>query len=502
MVQDIGVWKQESRLSDFWCFCMDRLAEVTICGIATAVGDGGIGVVRISGPDAMAIADQVVRLRSNKSLTTVRSHTVHLADIRFRRGEGRGEMPGLESGLSEGEVIDQGLVVVMEGPRSFTGEHVVEIQCHGGQTVLGLVCEACVASGARLAEPGEFTRRAFLNGRLDLTQAEAVLDTIQAKSEAGLRMAQRQLRGELGGQVSALRGRLVSLLSGLEAEIDFSEEEETFVDPGYLSESLAETVEAIERMLGTAKMGIRIRDGARVVMTGRPNVGKSSLLNYLLGQDRAIVTDVPGTTRDVIEESVSWGGLRVALVDTAGVRETDDIIEREGIKRTKAAVEEADVVVEVVDASQGGDGGGGSPWVINSRNPDVIVINKIDLVDESYAARLSSAMGAGDQTSVIAASARTGAGLDMLREAIASRLSGKSFEPDGGAVVTKIRHQDALERARVSLKRAMDAFRSGVGPEFVVVDVRESADALGEVTGEITSDEILNHIFSQFCIGK
>jgi len=481
---------------------MDRLAEVTICGIATALGDGGIGVVRISGPDAMVIGDQVVRLRAQKSLTAVQSHTVHLADILLRRRQGRDQMPGFESGLSEGEVIDQGLVVVMEGPRSFTGEHVVEIQCHGGQTVLGLVCEACVASGALLAEPGEFTRRAFLNGRLDLSQAEAVLDTIQAKSEAGLRMAQRQLRGELGGQVSALRGRLVSVLSGLEADLDFSEEDETFLDPRVLSESLAETIESIDRMLVTAKMGVRLREGARVVITGRPNVGKSSLVNYLLGQDRAIVTDVPGTTRDVIEESVIWGGVRVALVDTAGVRETDDVIEREGIKRTKAAVEEADVVVEVVDAFQWMDSYRGEAWVTSPRDPDVIVINKMDLVDESCVARLSSVMGAGKETSIIATSVRTGAGLEMLRKAITSCCSGRAFEPDDGPVVTNIRHQDALERARVSLMRAMEAVRRGVGPEFVVVDVRESADALGEVTGEITSEEILNHIFSQFCIGK
>ena len=481
---------------------MERSAEVTICGIATALGDGGIGVVRISGREAIAIADQVVRLRSKESLAAVRSHTLHLADILFRRRRGRGEKTRIESGLVEGEVIDEGLVVVMEAPRSFTGENVVEIQCHGGPMVMGLVCESCLGSGARLAEPGEFTKRAFLNGRLDLSQAEAVLDTIQAKSEAGLRMAQRHLRGELGGQVGALRGGLLGLLSGLEAEIDFSEEDVTFVGAEALRDSLAATIGNIEAMLGTARRGIRLRDGARVVLTGRPNVGKSSMLNGLLGEDRAIVTDVPGTTRDVIEESVVWGGLRVALVDTAGVRETDDVIEREGIKRTRTAVDEADVVVEIVDASQRDDDDVVRSVRTDLRDPDVIVVNKIDLVDEACAVRLSNMMRAGGKTIVIATSVRTGVGLDRLREAITALLSTESLEPDGGAVVTNIRHRDALERAQVSLKRALDAVQSGVQPEFVVVDVRESADALGEVTGAITSEEILNHIFSQFCIGK
>jgi len=480
---------------------MDRSAEATICGIATPVGDGGIGIVRLSGRDAVSIGERVVRLRSGASLRSRPSHRLFLADIVFRR-RATDEGDRIAMSMVDGEVIDEGLVVVMKSPGSFTGEDIVEIHCHGGSTVLGLVCDACLGAGARLADPGEFTKRAFLNGRLDLSQAEAVLDTIQAKSDASLRIAQRHLRGELGNEIKELRNRLLALLSGLEAEIDFSEEDMTFVKCDDMVDSIAATIAKIERMLGTAAHGIRLRDGARVVITGRPNVGKSSLLNALLGEDRAIVTDVPGTTRDVIEESVVWRGVRLVLIDTAGVRETDDVVEQEGIKRTGTAIEEADVVVEVVDASQDADENALRVMGMAGRCPDLVVVNKVDLVEQGAASVIVKLRQAGGGSRVIATSVRTGEGLDRVRASIAANLSSGPLEADGGAVVTNIRHRDALERARVPLARALNAVRSGVEPEFVVIDVRESADALGEVTGAITSEEILNHIFSQFCIGK
>jgi tRNA modification GTPase len=255
-------------------------------------------------------------------------------------------------------------------------------------------------------------------------------------------------------------------------------------------------------MLRRAKQGIRLRDGARVVIAGPPNVGKSSVLNGLLGEERAIVTDIPGTTRDVIEESVVWRGVRVTLVDTAGVRETDDVVEREGIKRTRSAVEEADLVVEVADVSQMGNAVAWSPVSVSGCSPHLVVLNKTDLVDQTCVARLSEMIGSSKERTVIATSVRTGDGLDRLREAIGACISGGFLEPDSGAVVTNFRHRDALERSRMALERGLEAVRNGAGSELVAVDVRESADALGEVTGEITSEEILNEIFSQFCIGK
>ena len=462
----------------------------TICGVATPIGEGGIGIIRISGPDALSIAEQIVRVRSGRSLASSPPHTLHLADVVCASADGKGE------------VVDEGFVVFMRKPRSFTAEDVVEIHCHGGGMVLGLVSEACLRAGARLADPGEFTKRAFLNGRLDLSQAEAVLDTIRAKSESGLRMAQRHLRGELGREVTELRWRLLCLLGELEAGIDFTEEDIQFVNFDEVAQGLASTIESIRKMLGTAKRGIRLREGARVVITGRPNVGKSSLLNSLLGVDRAIVTSVPGTTRDLIEESVVWDGVNVTLVDTAGLRDTDDVVEGEGIKRAQAAVQEADLVVEVVDVLEVDDGCVFQTSVVRGEQVHMLVLNKIDLVDEASLARLVQMAGSRGLQNVIGTSVRNGAGVEKLRQMIGASLSGLSLEPHGGAVVTNIRHCHALERAGVSLERALDAVRQRAEPEFVVVDVRESADALGEVTGAITSEEILNHIFSQFCIGK
>ena len=481
---------------------MGSLRDDTICGIATPLGEGGVGIVRISGSDALSVAERVVRLRSGGALASLPSHTLHLADVMFPgKGWNSGRVKA-QSALDESDIIDEALVVYMRAPKSYTAEDVVEIHSHGGTIVLGLVNEACVLSGARLAEPGEFSQRAFVNGRIDLSQAEAVLDTIRAKSEAGLKIAQRHLRGELGREVSGLRACLLALLSQIEAGIDFSEEDISFVEKDDVCRSVKETIEKIDHMLRTADRGIRLRDGARVVIAGPPNVGKSSVLNGLLGQDRAIVTDIPGTTRDVIEESVVWGGLRMTLVDTAGVRDTDDVVEREGIKRTWSAVDDADVVVEVADASMIDNAEEWRPVSAPGRKPEILVLNKSDLVDEGHMARLVERIGSLTVGTVIATSVRTGIGLEGLRERIEACLSGGCLEPGDGVVVMNLRHCDALARAQAGLMRGLEAVQKGVGMELVAADIRESADALGEVTGEITSEEILNQIFSQFCIGK
>jgi tRNA modification GTPase len=481
---------------------MDLGLEDTICAVATPVGEGGIGIVRISGPGALAVAEKVVRLRSNRPLAGVPSHTLHLADILLFPSASVAEATVQDSPRPAAEIIDEALVVFMAGPRSFTSEDVVEIHCHGNSVILGLVCKACLAAGARVAQPGEFTKRAFLNGRLDLSQAEAVLDTIRAKSEAGLKIAQRHLRGELGRQVGMLRARLLGLLAHVEAGIDFVEEDIAFVKQDELMTSLGETRHEIQTMLDTAKKGRKLRDGARVVIAGKPNVGKSSLLNSLLGEDRAIVTHIPGTTRDIIEESVVWDGLMITLVDTAGLRETTDVVEQEGIKRTRSAMDQGELVLHVLDAMELNKGD--LSWAVSqpSHQPSLIVINKSDLVDAAQVERLSSLVEERTGSKVIVTSVRTGAGLDRLRLWIGSCLAQSSWEPNDGVVVTNVRHQRALELAEASVGEALDSVRRGAEPEFVAMDLRGAADALGEVTGEITSDEILNRIFSEFCIGK
>jgi tRNA modification GTPase len=481
---------------------MDGAIEDTICAVATPAGEGGIGIVRISGSLALSIAGQIVRLRSNQPLDGVASHTLHLADIFFPSRTSHIDDSGPNRLQSVGEIIDEGLVVYMKGPRSFTSEDSVEIHCHGGSVVLSLVCQACLVSGARLAQPGEFTKRAFLNGRLDLSQAEAVLDTIQSRSEAALKLAQRHLRGELGRHVDRLRAKLVGFLAQVEAGIDFSEEDISFVGQAELAASLQDTRRAIRVMLDAAEQGRRLREGARVVIAGRPNVGKSSLLNCFLGEDRAIVTEIPGTTRDVLEGSVVWNGVMMTLVDTAGLRETADVVELEGMKRTRSALEQGDLVLHMLDAAELEGDAAESSVPMPERHRCITVINKSDLVCTDQLLRLVDMVKARTNGTVVAISVRTGVGLETLRASIQLHLTHSTLEPTESVAITKVRHRDALERAESSLAEALDSIRLGTAPEFVAMDLRDAADALGEVTGVITSEDILHRIFSEFCIGK
>jgi tRNA modification GTPase len=493
----VGAGRQARRV-----IAMDGAIEDTICAVATPAGEGGIGIVRLSGRHALSIAGQIVRLRSNRPLDGVASHTLHLADIFLPCRSFRIDDSSSNPLLSEGEIIDEGLVVYMRGPRSFTSEDSVEIHCHGGSVVLGLVCQACLVAGARLAQPGEFTKRAFLNGRLDLSQAEAVLDTIRSKSEAALKLAQRHLRGELGRHVEHLRARLVGLLAQIEAGIDFSDEDISFIGQAEMVASLEDTRRAIRVMLDTAEHGRRLREGARVVIAGRPNVGKSSLLNRLLGEDRAIVTEIPGTTRDVLEGSVVWNGMMMTLVDTAGLRESADVVEVEGMRRTRLALEQGDLVLHVVDAAELEGYAAEKSVPLLGNQQCITVINKSDLVRSDRIMHLVNMVKGHTGGTVIAISVRTESGLEALRRSIQLHLVQRTLEPTESVVIMNVRHRDALERAEVSLAEALDSVRNGAAPEFVAMDLRGAADALGEVTGVITSDDILHRIFSEFCIGK
>jgi tRNA modification GTPase len=470
--------------------------EDTICAIATPAGEGGIGVIRLSGPQALVVASQVVRLRSGRPLSSISSHTLHLADLVItvsnRQNDNR---PGYDHPLASG-LLDEALVVYMKAPRSFTAEDVVEIQSHGGMLVLGIVCKVCIESGARMAEPGEFTKRAFLNGRLDLSQAEAVLDTIKATSYAGLSAAQRQLRGDLAREVEQARTSLLTVLAHVEAGIDFVGEDISFLQRDELVRIMREAYALVQKLEETAQEGRILREGAHVVILGRPNVGKSSLLNRLLRQERAIVTAIPGTTRDVIEESIDLDGVTIRLVDTAGVRDTVDIVEQEGIKRTRAAQDEADLLLVVVDGSV--------PLTCDDREllsavkdrKHLVLVNKADLADEVG----SDAALAGHSSCKV--SAKTGWGIEMVKSALRAQLVSGSFEAAESVTVTNVRHRDALRRAGESLGQALESVQCGMAGELISIDVRAAADALGEITGAITTDEILGRIFSEFCIGK
>ena len=476
--------------------------EDTICAIATPIGEGGIGVIRISGTGALSVAEQCLRLRSRQPLALVPSHTLHLADILALPISPGSHLSDSTNSQLRDQIIDEGLVVYMKGPRSFTAEDVVEIHCHGNGVVLGRVCEACIAAGARLAQPGEFTKRAFLNGRLDLSQAEAVLDTITAKSEAALKMAQRHLRGELGQQVDRLRVRLLGMLAHLEAAIDFTEEDIAFIGRDEVIVSLERALDEIHAMLSTAERGRVLREGARVVIIGPPNVGKSSLLNALLREDRSIVTNIPGTTRDLIEETVLWDGLLITLVDTAGLRVTTDAVEQEGVRRARVAQDHADLVLHVCDATEVSKAGGHELIAPVGGGKSIVVINKTDLLDRPTLDHLVGLVRDFTSCRVLPISVRTGDGLEELQKVIRSSLSPGSLESGEGVGVTKVRHRLALERAGASLREALDATIRGIEPVFVVVDLRGAADSLAEITGAITSDEVLEQIFSEFCIGK
>jgi tRNA modification GTPase len=468
----------------------------TICAVATPVGEGGIGIIRISGPDSLSIASRFIRIRSGLPLCTIESHRLHLADIL------RVDASVSDASLRVLAPIDEALVVYMKAPRSYTAEDVIEIHAHGSQAVLAMISESCVQAGCRLAIPGEFTKRAFLNGRLDLSQAEGVLATIKATSEQSLAIAQRHLRGDLKKEVDQLRSRLLAMLAQLEAGIDFVEEDIEFVGRDELKKALRETADVVGAALNSSRTGRVLREGARVVIVGRPNVGKSSLLNRLLGDSRAIVTNIPGTTRDLIEETVHFDGCTLSLVDTAGLRDTSDEIEREGMRRTEEAVRDADLLIIVIDANDLAQVAPIFDIPMFDGRKFVVVLNKIDLLTSGQVEGLSAYLSLPDDVVSLPISTVTGEGLKTLREIITDRVGLRILEPAQSVTITNIRHQEILLRCRDYLAKALESIESGTPQECVGVDLRGAADALGEITGAITSDEVLNRIFSQFCIGK
>ncbi len=475
----------------------------TICAIATPPGSGGIGIIRVSGPLALAVAGRLVRLRCGRPLVEIPCRRLFLADVGSELHPEAHEFPvSLRSAPpSSTLILDTCLVVVMRAPHSYTGEDVVELHCHGGPALLRSVCEGLLVNGARVAEPGEFTRRAFLNGRIDLAQAEGVLDTIVARTTESLRHAQELSRGVFSQHIRGLQDVLVGILAEVEAGIDFVEEDLTVASLAELRSSLDGVSRAIGKLLSSWDRGRLLREGAAVVLVGCPNVGKSSLLNALVEYDRAIVTPIPGTTRDVLEEAVNLEGIPIRLIDTAGLRETDDVVEREGVRRTREAISEADLAIVVLDGSAGLSPSDLEVVKAVRGQRHLLVVNKADCpisVTEAELRALSSPDRAGSPLYV---SARAGTGLDELRRLIVKQLPGGAADGEG-LMITRIRHYEALVRARDAVAGAVDTVRNGLSPEFLAVDVRAATIALAELTGGFTTDDLLDQIFTQFCIGK
>ena len=455
--------------------------EDTIAAVATPVGEGGVAIIRMSGPDSEQIAKQVF-FRSGGRNGNLRSHTLYHGVVREPK---------------TGVTLDEVLLTVMRKPRSYTGEDVVEVHCHGGPFLVRQVLELILSRGARHAEAGEFTKRAFLNGRLDLAQAEAVLDLIRARTEKGLRLAMGQVQGEISKRVGELREDLVNILVQVEASIDFPEEEIELLQRDQLAEKIANLREKISGLVRSYEWGRLFREGARVCIAGKPNVGKSSLLNALLGEERVIVTPVPGTTRDVVEESINLGGLPVVLLDTAGIRETNDQVERIGVDFARKRLKEADAVLIVMDGSAPLTPEDESILVAAEGKKGLVAVNKTDLPLRLNTGELGTLE---PNKRVLRISARDEAGLDHLKLALRELLLGVAGEPE--IVVTNFRHKASLERAEMTLLESYKALGELMPPDIVAVELQEARSALEEIVGVVTNDEILKHIFSNFCIGK
>ncbi len=438
----------------------------TICAISTPFGSGGIAVVRVSGNDAIAIVDSLFYGR--KPLSQANAYTVHYGTIQH-----------------EHEVLDEVLVSVFKAPHSFTGEDIVEIACHGSMYIQQTLLQWLIDAGCQLAKAGEFTQRAFLNGKMDLTEAEAVADLIAAQTKAEKDLALSQLRGGISKELNQLRERLLTFTSLIELELDFADHEELeFADRGELFALAEEIDQKISNLLGSFKTGNAIKNGLPVAIIGAPNVGKSTLLNALLGEERAIVSDIQGTTRDTVEDTLVLNGMLLRFIDTAGMRETEDKIENLGIERSRQAAQKAALIIHLIDAtspvdtlSQLGDIGD---------KPVIEVYNKADLV-ESVDHRIEISAKKGE--------------IDILKERLIA-FAAEQYDTRNAVTISNSRHYEALKRAGEAIKRVKDGLNMQISGEFLSMDLQDCLTALGEITGQISSQEVLNNIFSKFCIGK
>ncbi|NLO66121.1 MAG: tRNA uridine-5-carboxymethylaminomethyl(34) synthesis GTPase MnmE [Firmicutes bacterium] len=459
----------------------------TIAAIATPLGEGGIGIVRISGPEAVSIGDQMFAAKRGDTLAELGTYKVRYGRV-------------LEPETNR--QLDEALALVMLAPHSYTGEDVVEIQCHGGVVVIREILDLALRLGARLAEPGEFTKRAFLNGRLDLSQAEAVMDIIQSQTRLGLEVAVDQLEGSLSRRIVSLGEHLFDIVVRVEASIDFPEDDLPEILPDEIDDVIVQSLEELDELLATADEGKMLREGLRTVITGRPNVGKSTLLNKLLDENRALVTDIPGTTRDAIEETINLRGIPLRLVDTAGIRETGDVVERLGVERSLELLDQADLVLHVLDRSVPLSEDDLALLQRTEGRRRLILINKADLPPVWDAVELGELSESPVlETSLVTEDRQV---VDELAEAILACIgSGRTVSAVGSrAMLTRARHKQAVQNAQASLRQALETVRQGLPLDLIAVDLYAALEFLGEITGETVRENVLDRIFAQFCIGK
>lgn len=456
----------------------------TIAAVSSAVAESGIGIIRISGPDAFTVIDRIYRSKSGKKrLSEEKSHTIHYGFI-----------------VNGEEIIDEVLVMIMRAPRTYTAEDTVEINCHGGIYAMKQTLETVICHGARPAEPGEFTKRAFLNGRIDLSQAEAVMDVIQSKNEYALKSSVSQLKGSVKAAVGEMREKILYHIAKIEAALD--DPEHMSLD-GYTEELLPEIREIhrkVCRLIDTADDGRILTEGIQTVIAGKPNAGKSSLMNMLMGEERAIVTDIAGTTRDVLEETINVRGITLRVTDTAGIRDTDDVVEKIGVGRAKEKMQEADLILYVADSSGRLDENDREIMEMLKGRKAIILLNKSDLPSVTTEQMLREQTE--DAYPIVSVSAKTGAGMDRLEELLREMFYQGRLSFNNEICITNMRQKTLLQEAADSLKRAIESAEADMPEDFLSIDLRSAYEALGGITGETLGEDIVNEIFGRFCMGK
>lgn len=456
--------------------------ETTIAAIATAPGEGGIGIVRISGSQAADVADALFHTKKIKSFHEAEPYRLYFGHV-----------------VRKDQRVDEGLAVYMKAPHSYTGEDVVEIQIHGSTEALRETLELALENGALPASRGEFTKRAFLNGRLDLSQAEAVMDIIEARGSAALSQAESHLSGALSRFVKMSRDELTDLITKLEVTIDYPEEDLEDLTNEQIGEGLDGIEKSLSSLLKRSEEGRIIKDGLRTAIVGRPNAGKSSLLNALLQEDRAIVTDIPGTTRDTIEESIKIGGVPLVLMDTAGLRETDNKVEKIGIERAKKSMEQADLVLAVIDGSHSLEKEDRELLSSLKGRKSMVILNKYDLPQEVDEEEIKALAG---DAPVVSLSARYGSGMEELEEALRRLTETQDRDAGRRLFLTNLRHVDLVKKALEAVHRAQQSLQDGMPADCITVDLVEAWNRMGEITGETVDNELINKIFERFCVGK
>lgn len=464
------------------------LKNDTIAAIATGLTDSGIGIIRISGPEAVAVGNRVFQSpRGNRILENVSSHTLHY---------------GFAADGEDGFVIDEVMAVVMRGPKSFTGEDTVEIQCHGGVFVMKKILNTVLKCGARMAEPGEFTKRAFLNGRIDLSRAEAVMDVIHSQNESALASSVNQLRGKLSEKVRELRGDILYEIAFIESALDDPEHISLEGYPERLRNKLESLLKNIGNLIHTAENGKLIKEGINTVIVGKPNVGKSSLLNCLVGEERAIVTEIAGTTRDVLTESVRLGEIHLNIVDTAGIRSTEDTVEKIGVEKARQYAEKGDLILYVADASSGLDGDDREIIEFIRNKKVIVLLNKSDLEQKVTQKDVEEAFRGSFTPVIIRTSALEGAGMEEFEKSIRDMFFKGEIKSSQEIVITNMRHKAALEEARDYLLLVKQSIEEGMPEDFYSIDLMSAYGSLGRILGEELDDDLVEEIFSKFCMGK